>query len=344
MNEKKYECKRCFYKCIQLNDMKKHLNKKNKCIRTIESFDYKDEDIYDLSLIKIEKVIDKINDNFEYDCLYCNKKFLTKSNLNRHIKQNCKRKNHNVSSQINLNSENNLEINFNPNFANNIYIEKNIEHTNLHTNQHTNEHTNLNTNEHTNLNTNEHTNLHTNEHTNLNTNQHTNLHTNEHTNLHTNEYTNLHTNGHTKEHTNDYTNNSSTDNIPNLNNSNIHITNVTTNNILNNINFNIQIINSFDKNWSTEHLDEKTKLILLLNQSKFTSTLENILDNDVNLNVLIDNTSDNGLVYNENKVSNMKLKDIFKVTMDKLYQQLCKFNDEISNPNILNINTEIIKN
>ena len=83
MNEKKYECKRCFYKCIQLNDMKKHLNKKNKCIRTIVSFDYKDEDIYDLSLIKIEKVIEKIIDNFEHDCLFCNKKFLTKSFRNK---------------------------------------------------------------------------------------------------------------------------------------------------------------------------------------------------------------------------------------------------------------------
>ena len=33
MENKNYECKRCFYNCNQLNDMKKHLNKKIKCYK-----------------------------------------------------------------------------------------------------------------------------------------------------------------------------------------------------------------------------------------------------------------------------------------------------------------------
>ena len=32
------ECKRCFYKCNKLCNMKKHLDKKNLCSRTFESF------------------------------------------------------------------------------------------------------------------------------------------------------------------------------------------------------------------------------------------------------------------------------------------------------------------
>ena len=38
--------------------MKKHLNKKTKCIRNLKSFNIKNEDLYDLSLIK--KIKDKI--------------------------------------------------------------------------------------------------------------------------------------------------------------------------------------------------------------------------------------------------------------------------------------------
>ena len=52
MENKNYECKRCFYNCNQLNDMKKHLNKKIKCIRKLESFNYNDDELYNLLLTK----------------------------------------------------------------------------------------------------------------------------------------------------------------------------------------------------------------------------------------------------------------------------------------------------
>lgn len=75
---------------------------------------------------------------------------------------------------------------------------------------------------------------------------------------------------------------------------NYNITNnITTNNYTNNIiSVNINLINSFEENWNTTHIDDKTKCFLLLNNSKFTATLENILENEVNLNVLLDNTSE----------------------------------------------------
>lgn len=55
-----YECKRCFYICYQKNDMIKHLKKKKICERTLKSFlQYKEEDIYDKSLIQIKSLRDE---------------------------------------------------------------------------------------------------------------------------------------------------------------------------------------------------------------------------------------------------------------------------------------------
>jgi superfamily II DNA or RNA helicase len=55
-----YECKRCFYICYQKNDMIKHLKKKKICERTVKSFlQYKEEDIYDKSLIQIKLLRDE---------------------------------------------------------------------------------------------------------------------------------------------------------------------------------------------------------------------------------------------------------------------------------------------
>ena len=87
----------------------------------------------------------------------------------------------------------------------------------------------------------------------------------------------------------------------NSNCSGINIVDNSTKNITQHINLNINLINSFDEQWNTTHIDDKTKVLLLLNNTKFTSTLENILENEVNLNVLIDETSEKGLVYNEKK-------------------------------------------
>ena len=94
----------------------------------------------------------------------------------------------------------------------------------------------------------------------------------------------------------------------------------------------------------TDHIDDKLKLILLLNNSKFTITLDYILNNEVNLNVLIDNTTDSGLVYFNNSYNKMKIKDIANKTMDKLIKLLCKFKDDLIVPNKYNIDKKILEN
>lgn len=110
-----------------------------------------------------------------------------------------------------------------------------------------------------------------------------------------------------------------------------------------NINLNIQLINSFDEQWNITHIDDNKKLILLLNNTKFTSTLEKILENEVNLNVLIDETSDKGLVYNEKKITNIDIKEIVKKTMEKLFNHLRNFKNDILEPNKYNIDKTIIE-
>ena len=232
-----YECKRCFYQCYQLNDMKKHLNKKIICDRTIDSYNYKDEDLIKLSLIR--KSTDVIKE-YDFLCDNCNKKFCNNSNLMRHKKSSCK------NIKINNKKEEMIDE-----------IKNSIDDKN---------------------------------------------------------------------------------NILNYNITN----NITTNNYTNNIiSVNINLINSFEENWNTTHIDDKTKCFLLLNNSKFTATLENILENEVNLNVLLDNTSENGLVFNKDSFVNMSVKDIVKKTMDKLYNKLCDFKNDISDKK-LNIDEKLL--
>ena len=85
---------------------------------------------------------------------------------------------------------------------------------------------------------------------------------------------------------------------------------------------------SFDDNFNASKIDNNKKLMLLISTSKFTKTLEKILENKVNLNVLIDTTTDNGLVYNKEFI-NMKHTDIIKKTMSKLYKILINFHNDI---------------
>ena len=58
-----YQCHRCFYVSKNRKDMKKHLNRKNKCLRTIDSYNF-DEDLldeYSLKKISEDQLITKKN-------------------------------------------------------------------------------------------------------------------------------------------------------------------------------------------------------------------------------------------------------------------------------------------
>jgi hypothetical protein len=128
----------------------------------------------------------------------------------------------------------------------------------------------------------------------------------------------------------------STSNNINSNNINSSINNININNI------NVNITKSFDEQWDTSKIDINKKFSLLFANSKFTKTLENILENQVNLNVLIDNTSNNGIVYNNNKFVNMNVKEIVKQTMNKLYKHLINFHSDIFESNNIDIDRKCL--
>ena len=46
-----YQCYRCFYYCKNKKDMKKHLSRKNKCIKKLESHNFDEDKLEYLSLL-----------------------------------------------------------------------------------------------------------------------------------------------------------------------------------------------------------------------------------------------------------------------------------------------------
>jgi hypothetical protein len=134
-------------------------------------------------------------------------------------------------------------------------------------------------------------------------------------------------------------------NITNINDNSTNITNVNnnnSNNITNNyninninvtnhihINFNVPV--SFDDEWDVSHLSEDEKSNLMLSMYKYTKTLESLLKNKNNHNVIIDKESNSGIVYNKNNIETLSLEEICDKSVDKLNHHLNKFVDEAYN-------------
>lgn len=283
-----YECKRCFHRCYQKNDMEKHLNKKNKCERSIKSFNYTEDKLKELSLTRINIIKhDKINNYF---CNKCNKNFTTTYSLDRHMKLYCKNVNETEieNTDDEEETEETIDIIEDKNDIKEIQNKKEVEE---------------------------------NDEKDLKEEQ--------------------------KEEKIKIEKKTDNPIIKNITDSVINYGDQynTNNTIINgsqNITFNINVITPFNEKWNTTHIDDKTKLVLLLNNSKFTKTLENILENQMNLNVLLDNTTDKGLVFQDNEFITMDMKEIFNKTMQKLHDQLCSFRDEMINENKLDIDLNTI--
>lgn len=257
-----YECKRCFYKTKLKTDMKRHLNKKVKCPRIIESYKYNEKDLEDLSLIpeNDEDILtqdkelyclsenDIKNSNNKDDvllyishhklkkCLYCDAEYTRFYDLKRHIKNTCKYFNKVSKSEIIESDKNNLKV------------QNNIQQ--------------------------------------------------------------------------------------NITNNNQQITNNITINVYNNTNNNQNsniVILPFDQNWDVSKIDDKQKLILFLEDRKYSKTMEEILQNEKNLNIILDKDSDLGLIYKNDveKFINMKSNDIIDKAMSKIYNHLIDFYDEM---------------
>ena len=125
----------------------------------------------------------------------------------------------------------------------------------------------------------------------------------------------------------------------------------TTNNIQNIgvqniININLTSIKGFDQEWDTDQIDHQKKGEILLSNSKFTKILENILNDKINLNVIMDHGDKTCIVYNneKNKYEPMTKKDIIEKSMEKVYNHLKKFYDEINNNNKNDLSVKSLEN
>ena len=244
-----YKCHRCFYLTNNKKDMKKHLVRKTKCKRVLESYIYKDEDIEELSLIKLnidknnnELLIQIDNDKSSYlndikknnikQCKYCNKIFYRKYELIRHLdKSNC----------YEINNSNEEKVGNNINNFNNI---SNI----------------------------------------------------------TNE----------------------------INNSQINNISI---NLFTESNYSKDFIIPFNKEWDLSNIDQKKKLLLFLSDNKYSKTMEEILKNDKNKNVLFSDSKSSGVIFQDDKFIDMDSEEIIIKTMYKLYNHLTNFYDEIKKDN-----------
>lgn len=96
----------------------------------------------------------------------------------------------------------------------------------------------------------------------------------------------------------------------------------------------------FNDNWDLSKIDNKKKLILFLQNSKFTKTLETILENELNFNIIFED-NDKCIVYLKKSLVVFESNIIYKKIMDKLYKLLCEFYSDLSTPNIFDINPSI---
>jgi hypothetical protein len=113
-----YECYRCKYRSKRNSDMKRHLNRKIKCPKNIEAYNYSDEELMNMSIvshydelyinndIQIVKNINLEEDLYKNKCAYCSKTFSRSDNVKRHQKMFCKKIMINVYNKNNKNSSN----------------------------------------------------------------------------------------------------------------------------------------------------------------------------------------------------------------------------------------------
>jgi hypothetical protein len=118
-----------------------------------------------------------------------------------------------------------------------------------------------------------------------------------------------------------------------------------TNNSNNIIIINQHNLEGFDDKWTTEHIDNYIRQMILLSDHKYTNLLDEILKNKSNLNVIMNNDQNYGLVYKnkEDMYVNMKVREIIDKSIEKLYEQLNIFYTELVNNDIVKVNTEIIE-
>ena len=305
-----YKCINCSYNCKLFNDMVKHLSRVTMCPKSLEGYKYTDEEIIKISLLPHKK--DKKIDNLGL--------LKKKTNMIKISKE----KYFNVFNQIEKNKLRICPL-CNSKYDKKCELKKHIilecatidfENDNINTNLPLLVETSIKNN-------NEKVSIFSDDNiSNVNTN--------------INHNANVESLMCGKENTiNNITNNSY--NIDNINN-NYNIDNI---NIINNININSPV--SFDDEWDVSHLSHEEKTLLIISMYKYTKTLEKLLKNKKNLNVVVDQKSNSGLVYKKNSIEVMSLNEICDKSLDKLNHHLNTFFDDVTNNNNYHIDKDYLK-
>ena len=125
--------------------------------------------------------------------------------------------------------------------------------------------------------------------------------------------------------------------IQNINNQQINNISINVYNNSNVVNENgDKILNGFNEDWDISKIDLQKKLLLLVSDNKYSNTMEEILKNDKNMNVLLGENNDESIVFQEDKFLNVNNDEIIVRTMYKLYNHLLKFYTDIKEEDIAN--------
>ena len=308
-----YECKRCGHITKQKIEIIRHLNRKKKCLRIINSYNYNENEIEKASLIK-----------HSYKQNHNNTKFMDLINIdsNNHSEDNQL-----ILQQSNLENNNDIiqnitDINLDTDTNNDNVIDNNSDTISDAISDNTSDYNDENNiiidNEFKNkLNKN------------IKEKEETNYTCDICLKIFTRKY-NL--TRHKKKCSSDKIN---TNYIKSSDNSENNINNTTNNfNTINNnynknlfVNFNVE---PFDNDWDVSRITKFTRHSILLSKIMYSNLLDNILQNEKNLNVVIEKETNTGLVYKNNvdKFITMNIQDIIDKSMDKLNKHLKDFYKE----------------
>ena len=291
-----YQCIRCNYIAKRNSDMKRHLERKIKCFRNINSFKINETEIYKQSLtLKKEPLLDNIDNN----------------------------SNHSSSSIIDNNCSNNTSNNTNNIFPTNNEANVDINNLNSLEIQNTTSENGVQC---------EYCNKLFSEKYNLRKHQKRSC-----KGLKKLELDKLNNTGGNKQDINNINNNLNIEKQFNISNQTTNSGNI--------IIINQNNLEGFDDKWTTEHIDNYIRQMILLSDHKYTNLLDEILKNKSNLNVIMNNDQNYGLVYKnkDDMYVNMKVREIIDKSIEKLYEQLNIFYTELVNNDIIKVNSDVIE-
>jgi len=127
----------------------------------------------------------------------------------------------------------------------------------------------------------------------------------------------------------------------NISDNNLTSSNISIDNSINKTINNIQItIVPFNEKWDTSHFQNKEKNYIITSLMKYTTLLDEILNNDKNLNVILEKDTLKAMIFknDEEKYVNINKNDLYKDIMLKLKVELTDIIHNLANSDKIHTN------